>query len=238
MTSPVLAARDLRKTYRLHGEPLAILKGARLEARPGETIAIVGRSGAGKSTLLHILGGLDRPDGGEVLLNVRGRQESLYAVSMRRRTRLRAQAVGLVFQAYHLLPEMDIAENVMLPGMALGRRSRAALRDRAIGLLERVGLAGRLRHTPHELSGGEQQRAAIARALMNDPALILADEPTGNLDAKTGKQVLDLLFELARERQTVLVMVTHNPETAALCDRTLLLQDGLLQETPPPDATP
>lgn len=221
-----LSAAGLRKAYTLHGQRLDILRGASLDAHPGETLAIVGRSGAGKSTLLHVLGGLDRPEAGEVFVGGRG----LYALSAARRTRLRAAAIGFVFQAYHLLPEMDIAENVMLPGMALGRLSRRALRARAEALLERVGLADRLRHTPPELSGGEQQRAAIARALMNEPPVILADEPTGNLDAKTGDQVLSLLFELTKERGAVLAMVTHSPATAARCDRTLTLHDGVLEE--------
>lgn len=223
-----LTASGLRKAYTLHGKRLAILGGAELQAHPGETLAIIGRSGAGKSTLLHILGGLDRPDAGEVFVG----GHALYALPAGRRTRLRAKTIGFVFQAYHLLPEMDITENVMLPGMALGRLPRHALRARAEALLERVGLAGRLRHTPRELSGGEQQRAAIARALMNEPPVILADEPTGNLDAKTGDRVLSLLFELAKERGAVLVMVTHSPATAARCGRILTLQDGLLSESP------
>ena len=221
-----LVATNLHKAYILHGQRLEILKGASFRAQPGETLAIVGRSGAGKSTLLHVLGGLDRPEAGEVL--VAG--QSLYQLRAGRRTRLRAEAIGFVFQAYHLLPEMDITENVMLPGMALGKLSRRALRARAEALLERVGLADRRRHTPLELSGGEQQRAAIARALMNEPPVLLADEPTGNLDAKTGDAVLDLLFALTKERNAVLAMVTHNPETAARCDRTLTLQDGLIVE--------
>ncbi len=226
MRSLPLTATGLHKAYTLHGKRLDILKGAELEAHPGETLAIVGRSGAGKSTLLHVLGGLDRPESGEVFIYGRG----LYALSAGKRTRLRAEAIGFVFQAYHLLPEMDITENVMLPGMALGDVSRRELRVRAEALLERVGLSDRLRHTPLELSGGEQQRAAIARALINRPPVILADEPTGNLDAKTGHQVLNLLFELAKEQNAVLAMVTHNPETAALCDRTLTLHEGCLLE--------
>ncbi len=219
-----LSATDLFKSYTLHGKKLDILKGASFEAKPGETLAIVGRSGAGKSTLLHILGGLDHPDCGDVVIQ----DQSLYRLSARKRTRLRAAKIGFIFQAYHLLPEMDIVENVMLPAMALGKLSRKAMRERAVALLERVGLAERLHHTPLELSGGEQQRAAIARALINEPPLILADEPTGNLDAKTGDGVLELLFSLTKERQAILAMVTHNPETAARCDRTLTLQDGLI----------
>lgn len=226
MSDFLFSAENLHKAYLLHGKRLEILTGASLRARAGETIAVTGRSGAGKSTLLHVLGGLDRPDAGDVTIG----SQALYRLSGRRRTRLRAEKIGFVFQSYHLLPEMDILENVMLPAMAIGRRSRREMRERAEMLLERVGLSDRLAHTPLELSGGEQQRAAIARALMNEPPLILADEPTGNLDAKTGDRILDLLFDLVRERRSVLVMVTHNPETAARCSRNPVLQDGLLVE--------
>lgn len=224
MAEPLLSATNLHKAYVLHGKRIEILRGADLTTSPGETLAIVGRSGAGKSTLLHVLGGLDRPEEGEVFVDGR----SLYRLWAGQRTRLRAEKIGFVFQAYHLLPEMTITENVMLPAMALGKRSFSAMRKRAEALLDRVGLSARLHHTPLELSGGEQQRAAIARALMNEPPLLLADEPTGNLDANTGAQVLDLLFSLTKEQQAVLVMVTHNPETAARCDRTLTLQEGVL----------
>lgn len=227
MSDILFAAENLHKSYLLHGKRLEILKGASFRAAAGETIAVTGRSGAGKSTLLHVLGGLDRPDSGDVTVG----SQMLYRLSGRRRTRLRAEKIGFVFQSYHLLPEMDILENVMLPAMAVGRCSRREMRARAEMLLERVGLSDRLAHTPLELSGGEQQRAAIARALMNEPPLILADEPTGNLDAGTGDLILDLLFDLVRERRAVLVMVTHNPETAARCSRNLILQDGLLVES-------
>lgn len=220
----LLEAQGLCKGYTLHGRRLEILAGADFSAAAGEMVAIIGRSGAGKSTLMHVLGGLDRPSAGEVRLG----GVSLYDLSARRRTRLRAERIGFVFQAYHLLPEMDIVENVMLPAMARGCLSGRAMRARAEALLARVGLGERLRHRPQELSGGEQQRAAIARALMNEPALILADEPTGNLDAKTGEVVLEALFELVREQQVLLVMVTHNPETAARCGRVLTLAEGRL----------
>lgn len=224
-----LAAVNLHKTYTLHRKQINVLRGANLSTVPGESVAIIGRSGSGKSTLMHVLGGLDKPAQGQVLIA----GHDLYKLSARRRTRLCAAQIGFVFQAYHLLPEMDITENVMLPAMALGKLSRKEMRLRAEALLERVGLKDRLNHTPQELSGGEQQRAAIARALMNEPPLILADEPTGNLDATTGDAVLDLLFELTKERNTVLVMVTHNPETAARCSRTLVLTDGLLVDSTP-----
>lgn len=224
LSEPMLRAQAITKRYTLRGKCLTILEGADLEVRRGETVAIIGRSGAGKSTLLHVLGALDRPDQGEVFVDGR----ALYAQSARKRTRLRAEQIGFVFQAYHLLPEIDILENAMLPAMALGRLSAAERRARAEALLTRVGLQERLHHAPLELSGGEQQRAAIARALINEPPIILADEPTGNLDAKTGEWVLDLLFELVRERNALLVMVTHSPQTAARCDRVLTLSGGKL----------
>jgi ABC-type lipoprotein export system ATPase subunit len=223
-TNTPLAATNLYKHYALQGKQINVLCGASFTTSPGESVAIIGRSGSGKSTLMHLLGGLDKPDAGKVFIN----GQDLYKLSERKRTLLRAAQIGFVFQAYHLLPEMTIAENVILPAMALGKQSRKAMLMRAEMLLERVGLSERLNHKPQELSGGEQQRAAIARALMNEPPLILADEPTGNLDTLTGDHVMNLLFELTRERSTVLVMVTHNPETAARCSRTLTLNDGLL----------
>ncbi len=199
-----------------------VLRNASIEIAAGERVAIVGRSGAGKSTLLHLLGGLDTPDSGDVRLD----GVSLYGMVPRKRAALRASAVGFVFQAYHLLPEMDVTENVMLPALACSRAPRQGLRARAHELLAEVGLAERACHRPLELSGGEQQRVAIARALMNRPRLVLADEPTGNLDLKTGGQTLDLLFSLVAEHHHTLVIVTHDPAVAARCDRRLLLEDG------------
>ncbi|MGI6098744.1 MAG: ABC transporter ATP-binding protein [Lentisphaerae bacterium] len=224
-TVPLLAAVNLSKSYRLPSKVVEVLKGASLEVREGECVAIIGRSGAGKSTLLHVLGGLDRPDAGEVFL----RGQSLYALSPARRTRLRAQNVGFVFQAYHLLPEMDVTENVLLPAMAISRMGRAALRMRALELLDQVGLANRACHMPLELSGGEQQRVAIARALMNAPELLLADEPTGNLDRDTGCQILDLLFGLAHQSRLALVIVTHDAGVAARCGRVLEIEEGVMR---------
>ena len=224
-TAPLLAAVNLSKRYRLPHKVVEVLQGAAIEVRAGERVAIVGRSGAGKSTLLHVLGGLDRPDAGEVFL----RGQSLYALPPPRRTRLRALTIGLVFQAYHLLPEMDVTENVLLPAMAISRLGRAALRRRALELLEQVGLADRATHMPLELSGGEQQRVAIARALMNAPELLLADEPTGNLDRDTGRQTLDLLFGLAHQSGHALVIVTHDAEVAARCGRVLTLDYGAMR---------
>lgn len=221
----ILEACGLFKTYRLPHKRVDVLKGAALSVEPGERVAIVGRSGAGKSTLLHVLGGLDAPDAGDVLVD----GESLYAGGRRRRAAIRAAKIGFVFQSYHLLPEMDVTENVMLPAMAgPARASRAEMRARALSLLADVGLADRASHKPLELSGGERQRAALARALMNRPALILADEPTGNLDRLTGGRIMELLFALSDTSRLALVLVTHSPETAALCDRELELKDGVL----------
>ena len=220
----MLEARDLHKTYRLPHKTVPVLQGASLTVGPAERVAIMGRSGSGKTTLLHVLGGLDRPDAGDVTVGGR----SLYALSAAARSRLRATRIGFVFQSYHLLPEMDVAENVLLPALAVGGVSRRRGRERALELLAQVGLSDRATHTPLELSGGEQQRVALARALMNAPALLLADEPTGNLDRDTGAQVLELLFGLARAHEHALVVVTHAPEVAARCDRVLRLEDGRL----------
>ncbi len=228
----MIQANGLFKRYTLPHKTVDVLEDAALSVQPGERVAIIGRSGSGKSTLLHLLGGLDRPDKGRV--DIAG--HTLYALSARRRARIRATLIGFVFQAYHLLPEMNILENVMLPAMAAGALGRRDMRRRAEELLVQVGLKDRLTHTPLELSGGEQQRAAIARALMNRPPLLLADEPTGNLDRDTGSQVLDTLFGLSQTREHALVMVTHSPEIARLCDRVLILEHGRLQpyEEPAP----
>jgi len=221
----MLEATDLHKTYVLPHKRVDVLKGASLSVGKGERVAIVGRSGSGKSTLLHVLGGLDRPEVGEVRID----GQPLYAVSQRARTAVRASKIGFVFQSYHLLPEMDVTENVMLPAMTGALKiTRAQMRQRALVLLEQVGLADRATHMPLELSGGEQQRVALARALINEPALILADEPTGNLDRMTGAQIMELLFGLSCSRDLALVMVTHSPETAALCDRVMELAGGML----------
>jgi len=224
--STLIRAENVHKTYHIQRTAVNVLCGASVEVRTGETVAIVGVSGAGKSTLMHILGGLDRPDAGRVLVCDR----DLYGLASRERAAVRAKTVGFVFQSYHLMPEMDVIENVMLPAMALPRRLRSVrpARERALELLEAVGLSARAAHTPLELSGGEQQRVAIARALMNDPQIVLADEPTGNLDTGTGGQVLDHLFHLTRSRGHALLLVTHSERTAATCDRVLRLKDGLI----------
>ena len=222
--SSLLEAADLRRSFAMETRTLEVLRGVSLAIAAGESLAITGASGAGKSTLLHILGGLDRPTAGRVLY--RGRD--LYALGDRDRSAIRAQKIGFVFQAYHLLPELTVLENVLLPGLsAHGACLRGpALRARAAELLARVGLADRAAHRPNELSGGEQQRAALARALMNGPELLLADEPTGNLDSKTGEDVLGYLFTLAAEHGLTLVLVTHNEAVAARCGRRLALRDG------------
>ena len=221
----LIEAENLHKRYVLKRATVNVLRGADLCVGTGETMAIIGRSGAGKSTLLHILGGIDRPDEGSGPVRIDG--EDVYRLSAGRRTRLRSERIGFVFQTYHLLSEMDVLENVMLPARAAGRALPAA-RRRAQDLLESVGVAGRMHHTPLELSGGEQQRVAIARALINDPVVVLADEPTGNLDGETGEAVLALLYALTRDRGHALVMVTHNESIASSCDRCLRLEEGKL----------
>ena len=221
----MLEVADIVKEYRLPGQPpIRVLDGVSFAVAAGEHVAVVGRSGAGKTTLLNILGGLDKPTSGDVRLD----GDSLFRGfgAARRRNRLRATKIGFIFQSYHLMPELDIVENVLLPSMTGYARVPAA-RTRAKELLAKVGLGDRLRHLPAELSGGEQQRVALARALMCRPEVILADEPTGNLDALTGKEIMKLLFEV-NEAPIACVMVTHSAEAAARCDRVLKLDGGHL----------
>ncbi|MBM4149801.1 MAG: ABC transporter ATP-binding protein [Lentisphaerae bacterium] len=221
----VVEAGGLTKRYEMGRKTIEVLRGASLSVRRGEALAVIGASGAGKSTLLHILGALDHPDEGWVRIG----GELVGTLSSRRRAAIRAGVIGFVFQSYHLMPEMDVTENVMLPSMAFngGLRWKAA-RRRAAELLEQVGLGGRANHMPFELSGGEQQRVALARALMNDPEVILADEPTGNLDDETGGAVLENLFMLSRDRGRALIVVTHSETVAASCHRRTRLADGVL----------
>jgi ABC-type lipoprotein export system ATPase subunit len=223
--SSLIEAIDIRRSFAVGARTLEVLRGVSLSIDEGGTTAITGMSGAGKSTLLYILGGLDRPTSGRVLY--RGRD--LYAAGDRERSAIRAQKIGFVFQAYHLLPELTVLENVLLPGLSAHGAflQGGQLRARAEELLGRVGLDARALHRPNELSGGEQQRVALARALMNGPELLLADEPTGNLDSKTGEDVLRYLFELAAEKSLTLVIVTHNESVAARCHRHVVLRDGL-----------
>ena len=221
----ILQVECLSKTYMLGRAAIPVLRDVSLAVPAGEVISIIGASGSGKSTLLHLLGALDQPSGG----TVRFQGRDLYALSAAQRTVVRARHIGFVFQFYHLMPELDVLENVLLPALSGNGGVLAGARARAQSLLAAVGLAGRAKHLPMELSGGEQQRAALARALMNQPDLVLADEPTGNLDSVTGGQVLDFLFALTRGQRRTLVLVTHNIAVARLCDRVLELKDGRLQ---------
>ncbi len=217
----ILVASGLRKNYTLGSQELEVLRGIDVRVRRGESLVIVGASGAGKSTLLHLLGGLDAPSAGDVSLD----GASLFAMSKAARTKLRNERIGFVFQSYNLLPELDALENVCLPAL-LQPRTRAGVTERGMELLKAVGLGARMEHRPAELSGGEQQRVAVARALMNRPSLVLADEPTGNLDSKTGESILDLLWRLREESGTTLVMVTHDEHVATRGERVLEIADG------------
>jgi predicted ABC-type transport system involved in lysophospholipase L1 biosynthesis ATPase subunit len=222
MSSPHLAARGLKQTYELGAERLEILKGIDLEVARGEVLFLRGASGAGKSTLLYILAALEHPRAGSVEFE----GELRLKLGRDRLASLRNRRMGFIFQSYHLLPELTALENVLLPSMLGGERSE----ERARALLDRVGLSGRLDHLPSQLSGGEQQRVAIARALANDPGILFADEPTGNLDAATGAGIIDLLLGLAREDGRTMVAVTHDAALAALGDRQLYLREGLLEQ--------
>lgn len=221
MQRPQLIARDIRKSFRLGSRRIEVLRGISIEVDRAETVFLSGASGAGKTTLLYTLAGLERPESGTV--EFEGQQ--LYCNSSAAEARLRNEKMGFVFQGYFLLPELTALENVMLPAL-IGRRLRT---DEAEASLASVGLIDRLHHLPAELSGGEQQRVAIARALTNNPDIIFADEPTGNLDSKTGDAIMDLLLKLARDRNKTLLIVTHDGRLAARGDRQLHIMDGLLQ---------
>ena len=219
-----LELRDVRRVFRLAGTELKVLNGVDLALRPGEIVALVGPSGAGKSTLLHVAGLLERPGGGAVLIG----GEDCGSLSDERRTLLRRSEIGFVYQFHHLLPEFSALENVMLPQMIAGVARRPA-RRKAAELLDRVGLAPRIRHRPARLSGGEQQRVAIVRALANAPRILLADEPTGNLDHATGDGVLSTLLDLVRHTGLAALIATHNLELARRLDRIVALEDGRLK---------
>jgi ABC-type lipoprotein export system ATPase subunit len=221
--TPLITARDLHKSYLVGKRTLEVLCGIDLEVVRGEFLALRGASGAGKSTLLHLLGGLDLPNVGEIRFD----GTDLRALSAGALAQWRNRRVGFIFQAYHLLPELSALENVALPAR-LARIAPAEAARRAVALLERVGLGRRLEHRPYELSGGEQQRVAIARALVNEPDLILADEPTGNLDSHTGGEIIQLLETLRSERQATFIMATHDAHIAARARRVIELADGQL----------
>ena len=223
MTAPLLEAVALGKSYAQPKGSLEVLKGISLTVKSGERVAIVGSSGAGKSTLLHLLGALDRPTAGSLTFE----GEDIFRRGDAELAKFRNNRIGFVFQFHHLLPEFTAEENVAIPAMIGGAQKNEAL-DGARELLEAVGLSERLTHRPAELSGGEQQRVSLARALAMKPGLLLADEPTGNLDYRTGELVHNLLLEMNRRYGVTLIVATHNPELAAATDRTITIEDGLI----------
>ena len=222
---PLVVATGVKKSFQHMGRTLEVLRGIDLTINEGEMVGIVGQSGAGKSTLLHCIGTLDIVSSGSIKVN----GEELTTMSGTRLADLRNRTIGFVFQFHHLLPEFNALENVLMPGLIQGL-SRKEMEPRAMALLEEVGLKERVLHRPGELSGGEQQRVALARALVLEPKLLLADEPTGNLDARTGAEVGALLLSLCREARACALLATHNASLANLCDRRFVLRDGRLEE--------
>jgi lipoprotein-releasing system ATP-binding protein len=216
----VIEAKDIRKSY----GSLEVLKGVNLSIDEGEIVSIVGRSGAGKSTLLHILGTLDSPDQGQLLI----KGESVFDLSTKKLAAFRNQQIGFIFQFHHLLPEFTALENVCIPAF-IQQKDQSIAQNRAKELLDYLGLKDRLTHKPNQLSGGEQQRVAVARALMNQPAIVFADEPTGNLDSGTSEELHELIFQLRKDFKQSFVIVTHNEELAKLSDRRLVMEDGRLK---------
>lgn len=225
MTETVLEAIDVHKSFRQGPVTLEVLQGIGLRIQSGERLSIVGASGSGKTTLLQLLGGLDNPTSGRVMID----GNDIHKLGETERGLLRNRALGFVYQFHHLLQEFSAVENVAMP-LLVRRMSPVTARDRATELLERVGLGKRLDHRPHQLSGGERQRAAVARALVTQPKLVLADEPTGNLDGANAEQVFALMLELNRERGTSLVVVTHDQRLASRMDRVLEIDRGILRE--------
>ena len=230
---PLISARNLHKTYRMGKVKVPVLRGLSVSANQGEWFAVLGASGSGKSTLLHLLGGLDRPDKGHADAGIRHGDRQLGKMSRHELDRYRATTVGFVFQFYHLLPELRVIENVTVGAMVRHgltgfMASKPKINARAAELLDAFGLGHRLKHRPGQLSGGERQRVAIARALINQPKLLLADEPTGNLDQKTGDAILDTIAELRERLGLTIIMVTHDQHVASRADRVIRLTDGVL----------
>lgn len=225
MNNAVIDVEHLEKFYRDGDATVAVLRDVSLRVAPGEIVAILGSSGSGKSTLLHTIGGLDSVDGGRIAVT----GVDLSTLNANARAALRNRALGFVYQFHHLLPEFSALDNVAMP-LWIRRQDRGEATDKARAMLQAVGLEHRMTHLPSQLSGGERQRVAIARAVVTAPACVLADEPTGNLDKKTARQVFDLFIRLAREHQTAIVIVTHDEELARSCDRILRLNNGSLQE--------
>src|SRR5579862_4552382 len=225
--TPILSAVNLHKTYRKYAEAVPVLRGAHLDAQEGDFVSVLGASGSGKSTMLHLLGLLDGPDMGRIYFQ----GQRVDNLPRRDRDQLRNGTFGFIFQFYHLLPELNALENVLAPAMIKFSFSewwahRATFRRRAAELLERVGLSHRVKHKPRELSGGELQRAAIARALINQPRILFADEPTGNLDGQNGTHIMQLLRDLNRQEGVTIIMVTHNLDLVADTDKVIRLTDG------------
>ncbi len=223
--SKILIIKDLCKTYQTGPQEVEVLKKINLELEIGENVVIMGPSGVGKSTLLHLIGGLDRPSSGEVLID----GENLFVLKDKDLALFRNKAIGFVFQFHHLLPEFTALENVMIPGMMYKGGDIPAIKDRAEKLLNEIGLADRLSHKPSELSGGEQQRVAVARALINNPKLVLADEPTGNLDRQNSQALYELILELNKKFDQTFIIVTHNEMMATQAERVVELEDGTIK---------
>lgn len=225
MSDTLLESRDLRRGFRSGEAYLPVVQGVNLAVERGEMVAVVGASGVGKSTLLHLLGTLDEPESGTVLIE----GQDVFLLSEPERSALRNRTIGFVFQFHHLLPEFSALENVMMP-LLVGRAPVSSSRRRAEELLEALGLAGRAEHRPGQLSGGEQQRVAVARSLVTQPRLVLADEPTGNLDTHSSAELIRLLVGLHRDRGLTSVLVTHSEEIASVCDRTVFMEEGQLRD--------
>ena len=227
MSEPGIRVRGLRRSYPSGGKRLDVLKGLSLDVEIGEMVAVVGESGAGKSTLLHLLGGLDSPDAGSIVLS----GAEIASLSAFERAAFRSREVGYVFQFHHLLPEFSAEENALMPCL-IRREPMQEARRKARALLDELGLLDRAGHRPSELSGGEQQRVAIARALVGSPTVLLADEPTGNLDYRTSESVFTLIREAVARRRTTTVLVTHSERLARRCDRLYVMEDGVLRDLP------